>query len=77
MGCTFVNPSGISAGALIEQCGLKGLRVGGAYVSSEHANFILNENATAEDISRLIAQIKTRVKEKTGIDLREEIRRIP
>lgn len=77
MGCTFVNPSGISAGALIEQCGLKGLRVGGALVSSEHANFILNENATAEDISRLIAQIKTKVKEKTGIDLREEIRRIP
>lgn len=77
MGCTFVNPAGISAGALIEQCGLKGMRVGGAVVSSLHANFILSENATAQEISALISLIRARVKARTGITLREEIRRIP
>lgn len=77
MGCVFVNPEGISAGRLIDECGLKGFSVGGARVSEEHANFILNEGGTAQDIARLIEVVKERVREKTGIALREEIRRIP
>lgn len=76
MGCTFVNPNGVSAGRLIEDCGLKGYRIGGAEVSEQHANFIINDGGTAEDIVRLIDVIKRRVKERTGILLREEIRRI-
>lgn len=77
MGCTFVNPKGISAGALIDKCGLKGKRVGCARISEEHANFILNEGTCSEDIARLIKEIKEEVFERTGILLREEIRRIP
>ena len=77
MGCVFVNPEGRSAGAVIDSCGLKGLSVGGARVSEIHANFILNEGGTAEDISILIATVKKRVFERTGILLREEVRRIP
>ncbi len=78
MGCTFVNPeNGESAGKLVEECGLKGERIGGAVVSIVHANFILNEGATAEEISALIALVKAQVLAKTGICLREEIKRIP
>ncbi len=76
MGCTFVNPTGDSAGRLIDGCGLKGARVGGARVSEEHANFILSEGATAEDVSRLIALVRDSVYRQTGTLLREEIRRI-
>ncbi|MDE5897241.1 MAG: UDP-N-acetylmuramate dehydrogenase [Clostridia bacterium] len=76
MGCTFVNPQGQSAGELIDRCGLKGLRIGGARVSEAHANFILNESGTADDVAQLIEIIKQTVKERTGILLREEIRRI-
>lgn len=77
MGCTFVNPAGVSAGALIEACGLKGARAGGAVVSDRHANFILSENGRAADVAALIELIRTIVQKKTGILLREEIRRIP
>ncbi|MDE7158474.1 MAG: UDP-N-acetylmuramate dehydrogenase [Clostridiales bacterium] len=77
MGCTFVNPEGVSAGKLIEDCGLKGEKFGGAIVSEEHANFIINRGGTANDIAALIAKIKEKVFQKTGILLREEIRRIP
>ncbi len=78
MGCVFVNPQEISAGKLIEECGLKGAAVGGARVSEEHANFIINEkNATFADVSRLAAFVKDTVHRKTGILLREEIRPIP
>ncbi len=77
MGCTFVNPAeGLSAGALIERCGFKGKRVGGAVVSNEHANFIMNEGATSSEISGLIALVKRGVYEREKILLREEIRRI-
>lgn len=76
MGCTFVNPEGISAGKLIESCGLKGKRQGGAYVSEEHANFIINDGRSAGDVAALIEIIKNTVYRKTGILLREEIRRI-
>lgn len=77
MGCVFVNPEGDSAGRLIEQCGLKGARSGGAVVSEKHANFILNEGGTAADVSALIALIKREVHRQTGIVLQEEIRRLP
>ncbi len=77
MGCVFVNPPGYSAGALIDACGFKGMRCGGAVVSDVHANFILSEGATSAEISSLIATVREGVFRKTGILLREEIRRIP
>ncbi len=77
MGCVFVNPAGASAGEIIDRCGLKGLSRGGAFVSREHANFIINRGGTSEDIQTLIRLIKVRVFSKTGIRLREEIRYIP
>ncbi len=77
MGCVFVNPDGRSAGKLIDECGLKGLRVGGAYISELHANFIINDGGTSTEVARLIEIIKQKVLEKRGILLREEIQRIP
>lgn len=77
MGCVFKNPEGASAGALIERAGLKGLRIGGAYVSCEHANFILNRgDATAAQIRRLIETVRDRVYAESGVRLEEEIRYI-
>ena len=77
LGCIFKNPSGLSAGQLIDECGLKGLKVGGAIVSEQHANFILNsDRATAEDFCKLIELIKPRVYQSKGILLDEEIRYI-
>lgn len=64
----------IPAGFLIEKCGLKGKRVGGAKISEKHANFIVNlKNAKAKDVIELIKLIKKRVKNKFKIDLKEEI----
>lgn len=75
MGCVFKNPSGLIAGKLIEGAGLKGLRIGGAKVSQEHANFIINDNhATANDIKKLIDVIKKAVRSQYGVELQEEIR---
>lgn len=75
MGCVFKNPEGGFAGDLIERSGLKGLRVGGAVVSEQHANFIINDrNATAGDIKTLISLIKNAVKTQYGVMLKEEIR---
>ena len=77
-GCVFRNPKRGYAGKLIEQCGLKGLRVGGAEVSSQHANFIVNKKeSTANDVLSLIDKIKICVKEQTGIELEMELREIP
>lgn len=77
-GCVFRNPEGASAGALIQQVGLKGTRVGGAEVSLQHANFIVNrEGATAADVLALVSLVKQRVKEETGYDLEMEVRVIP
>ena len=77
MGCVFKNPSGAFAGDLIERSGLKGLKVGDAYVSTEHANFIINAgNATTRDIETLIKMIKNAVYAQYGVLLEEEIRRI-
>ena len=61
-GCAFKNPAGESAGRIIDAAGLKGLRVGDAMVSHEHANFVVNlGNATAADVTELLARIKERV----------------
>ena len=66
----FRNPDSVSAGKLIEDLGLKGYSIGGAYVSTLHANFIINkDNASGEDIIKLINIIKEKAKEETGIDL--------
>lgn len=74
-GSIFKNPAGDFAGRLIEEAGLKGYRVGGAVVSGDHANFILNEGeATAKDILELILLIKDRVYKNSGLLLEEEIR---
>ncbi len=75
-GCIFRNPGqGKSAGALIEQCGLKGALVGGAKVSEMHANFIVNVgDAQAKDVLELIDKIQKTVLEQTGIHLEPEVR---
>ncbi|NGY05793.1 UDP-N-acetylmuramate dehydrogenase [Solimonas terrae] len=74
-GSTFRNPPGDHAARLIEHCGLKGHRIGGAEVSMLHANFIItDETACAADVERLIACIRDTVREKTGIELQPEVR---
>lgn len=76
-GCMFRNPEGHSAGALIEQCGLKGVSVGDAQVSPVHANFIINRGeASAEDVVLLVEKVKALVKEQVGIELETEVRAI-
>jgi UDP-N-acetylmuramate dehydrogenase len=83
-GCVFQNPEqgrdrvpdGIpwSAGALVDRAGLKGAAIGGARVSPTHGNFIVNEGtATAADIRRLVEQCRREVRDRFGVDLREEI----
>nr|VFK22126.1 MAG: UDP-N-acetylmuramate dehydrogenase [Candidatus Kentron sp. MB] len=74
-GSVFRNPPGEYAGYLIEQCGLKGLRIGDALVSDKHANFILNMGmATATDIESLIRKVRDIVERKTGIRLIPEVK---
>ena len=73
-GCIFKNPRGLSAGALIEQAGLKGTRVGQAEVSDRHANFIVtHDGATAAEVGALIDLIRSKVTEIHGVDLELEI----
>jgi UDP-N-acetylmuramate dehydrogenase len=73
-GSTFKNPPGHSAGRLIEKAGLKGLSIGGAEISTKHANFILNKNnAKASDILALIDIIKARVKDQFDVALECEV----
>ena len=74
-GSVFRNPEGKYAAQLIEDCDLKGKRIGGAVVSEKHANFIINENnATAADIETLIQLIQKTVKDKHGILLQTEVK---
>ena len=74
-GSVFKRPEGHYAGALIEQCGLKGFSIGGAQVSEKHAGFIVNTgDATAADIENLIKHIQNTVFENTGVTLTPEIR---
>lgn len=74
-GSTFKRPEGHFAAALIDQCGLKGLRVGGAMVSEKHAGFVVNAGgATCSDVLRLMDQIRERVFQATGVELEPEVR---
>ena len=74
-GSTFKRPTGFFAAKLIDDCGLRGLRVGDAQVSEKHAGFVVNlGQATAHDILTLMEEIKTRVYEQTGVTLDPEVR---
>ncbi|MCB0393048.1 MAG: UDP-N-acetylmuramate dehydrogenase, partial [Bdellovibrionales bacterium] len=73
-GSVFVNPKGHKSAKLIEETGLKGLKIGGAQVSTKHANFIVNlGDAKASDIHQLILKVQSQVKSKHGIDLHNEV----
>jgi UDP-N-acetylmuramate dehydrogenase len=73
-GCIFKNPRGVSAGALIDRAGLKGLQIGGAVVSEKHANFIIaQKGCKSKDVLRLIDAVTQRVKEQFDIELELEI----
>jgi UDP-N-acetylmuramate dehydrogenase len=73
-GSIFKNPPGRFAGQLLEACGLKGRRVGGAEVSQVHANVIVNTGgATAEDVTTLMEEMKKAVRERFGLELQPEI----
>ena len=74
-GSTFKRPAGHFAAALIEQCGLKGLRVGGAQVSEKHAGFVINTGGAAcRDILELMDQVRERVFRETGVTLEPEVK---
>ena len=74
-GSTFKRPVGNYASALVDQCGLKGLSIGGAEVSQKHAGFIINRGgATAADVRQLIAEVQRIVHEKTGYTLECEVK---
>jgi UDP-N-acetylenolpyruvoylglucosamine reductase len=70
----FKNPESIPAGKLVDELGLKGLRIGGAVVSAEHGNFIINDGgATARDVLLLMAVLQTRVRDARGLTLQPEV----
>ena len=74
-GSTFKRPVGYFAGTLIDQCGLKGLTVGGAQVSTKHAGFVINiGGATCADVTELIRQVQARVLAEKGVQLEPEVR---
>jgi UDP-N-acetylmuramate dehydrogenase len=77
LGSTFVNPPGDFAGRLIEAAGLKGMHVGGAAVSTLHANFIVNAGgvgaASARDVFRLMALVQAMVHSRLGVELELEV----
>jgi UDP-N-acetylmuramate dehydrogenase len=76
-GSVFKRPPGYYAGALIEEAGLKGKKIGGAMVSEKHAGFILNvDNATATDVYALIRRIEDRILERFGVKLEREVKLI-
>ena len=74
-GSMFKRPPGHFAGALIDQCGLRGLTVGGAQVSEKHAGFVVNRGgATCADVLQLVDQVRARVLAQTGVELEMEVR---
>jgi len=74
-GSVFKRPPGYFVGAMVDELGMKGYRIGGAKISEKHSGFIINTgNATGEDILAIIAEVQLRVKEKFGIDLKVEQR---
>jgi len=76
-GSTFANPEGYSAWKLVDEVGMRGFKIGGAQVSEKHTNFLINAGgATAADIERLGEEAIRRVKEKFGVTLRWEIKRV-
>lgn len=76
-GSTFKNPDGLSAWKLVDEAGCRGLSVGDARVSEKHCNFLINEgNASAKDIESLGEEVRRRVRERTGVLLEWEIKRI-
>ena len=73
-GSVFRNPTGDSAGRMIEAAGLKGTRIGGAVVSEKHANFIVNDQkGTASDVRRLVEQVTATILDRDGVTLQREI----
>ena len=73
-GSTFKRPEGFFAGKLIQDSGLKGYRVGGACVSEKHSGFVINDdNATSEDVYRVIQDVKKKVLEDSGVELEPEV----
>ena len=69
-GCAWKNPAGFSAGQLVDQAGLKGAKVGGAMISLEHGNFVVNQgNASAKEVLELLSNIESQL----GIDLEREV----
>ena len=74
-GSTFKRPTGYFAGTLIDQCGLKGLTVGGAQVSEKHAGFVINlGGATCADVTELIRKVQDRVWTEKGVRLEPEVK---
>lgn len=74
-GSMFKRPQGYFAAALIDQCGLKGLTVGGAQVSEKHAGFVVNRGgATCADVLELVEQVRRRVLDQTGVELEMEVK---
>jgi UDP-N-acetylenolpyruvoylglucosamine reductase len=73
-GCMFKNPAALSAGKIIDELHLKGTRVGGAFVSAEHGNFLVNDGtATARDVLELMEKVRQHVKAERGIELHTEV----
>jgi len=73
-GCIFKNPPSVPAGQLIDELGLKGTKVGGAAISLEHGNFVINDGtATARDVLALIELIRERARTQRGIELEPEV----
>ena len=76
-GSTFKRPEGYFAGKLIMDAGLRGYRLGGAQVSEKHCGFVINRGkATAAEVIQLMDQVRARVKEKFGVELEPEVKRI-
>ena len=73
-GSTFKRPEGAFAAALIDQCGLKGYRIGGAMVSKKHAGFLLNTGESSADFLALMRKVQQIVEDRTGVRLEPEIR---
>lgn len=77
-GSTFKRPEGYFAGTLIDESGLRGYRVGDAMVSEKHCGFLINDgNCTSEEFKQLIRDVQRIVKEKHGVELECEVRRVP
>lgn len=76
-GSTFKRPEGYFAGKLIQDSGLRGFRIGAAQVSEKHCGFVINRGgATAAEVVELMDQVRSRVKEKFGVELEPEVKRI-